>query len=95
MACHRFDMTATLQIPPAGDQRWTPRRKADVCCAIFAGALTMEEAAERWDMTLPEIASWLAHFRDHGKNGLSTTKLQDFRPCRTSGSSSSPQSESD
>ena len=45
-------------LPAPGTMRWVIRRKAEVVAAVNGGLLTIEEACERYDLTLDELTSW-------------------------------------
>ncbi len=66
-------------LPPSGTQRWVVRRKALVVCAVRGGLLTVEEACERYRLSLDEFMSWQRMSVAHGMMGLRATKLQDYR----------------
>lgn len=66
-------------LPPVETQRWVIRRKAEVICAVRGGLLTIEEACERYRLTVDEFMSWQAMSAKHGLKGLRTTKIQEYR----------------
>jgi len=45
-------------LPPAGVGRWTARRKAEIVIALRGGLLSLEEASERYSLTVEELAAW-------------------------------------
>ena len=45
-------------LPPPGTTRWVVRRKAEVVSAVNGGLLSINDACERYDLTLEEFASW-------------------------------------
>ncbi len=45
-------------LPPPGTTRWVVRRKAEVVAAVNGGLLSINDACERYDLTLAEFASW-------------------------------------
>jgi hypothetical protein len=45
-------------LPPPGTSRWVVRRKAEVVSAVSGGLLTVDEACERYGLSLEEFASW-------------------------------------
>lgn len=67
-------------LPPANTKRWVIRRKAEVVAAVRGGLLTLEEACQRYALTLEEFLSWQRAIEQHGLPGLRTTRLQDYRP---------------
>lgn len=66
-------------LPPASTKRWVIRRKAVVVAAVRGGLLTLEEACERYTLTIDELLSWQTALDRHGLAGLRTTKLQNYR----------------
>lgn len=66
-------------LPPADTNRWVIRRKAEVVCAVRGGLLTVEEACERYRLSVDELISWQALSTKHGLKGLRATKIQDDR----------------
>lgn len=70
----------TLETLPSGStSRWTPRRKAEVVAAVSGGLLSIEEACQRYDLTLEELASWERSVERAGLNGLRVTRMQHYR----------------
>lgn len=66
-------------LPPASTRRWVIRRKAEVVAAVRGGLLSLEEACERYRLTVEEYLSWQASIEDHGLAGLRTTRIQQYR----------------
>jgi carotenoid cleavage dioxygenase-like enzyme len=48
----------TADLPPAAAGRWTDRRKAEIVIALRGGLLTLEEASDRYALTVEELATW-------------------------------------
>lgn len=72
--------TITLDnLPPADTKRWVARRKAEVVAAVRGGVLTLEEACDRYTLSVEEFASWQRMVEAHGLQGLRTTRLQQYR----------------
>jgi hypothetical protein len=72
--------TLTLDtIPPSTTTRWVSRRKAEVVAAINGGLLSMDEACERYRLSIEELASWQRALDRAGVPGLRITKLQHYR----------------
>ncbi len=67
-------------LPPPNTKRWVIRRKAEVVAAVRGGLLSLEEACQRYALTLEEFQSWQRAIEQHGLPGLRTTRLQDYRP---------------
>lgn len=66
-------------LPPPDTQRWVIRRKAEVVAAVRGGLLSLEEACERYTLTVEEFLSWNALIDRHGLAGLRATKVQTYR----------------
>ena len=66
-------------LPPSNTRRWVIRRKAEVVAAVRGGLLSLEEACERYCLTVEEFLSWQASIDDHGLAGLRTTRIQQYR----------------
>jgi hypothetical protein len=49
-----------------------------VVAAVRGCLLTVEEACERYDLTLEEYLSWEAAVENYGLKGLRTTKVQQY-----------------
>jgi len=66
-------------LPPPGIKRWVIRRKAEVVAAVRAGVISLEEACQRYTLSVEEFLSWQRSIDRHGLRGLRTTRLQDYR----------------
>ncbi len=66
-------------LPPPDTERWVIRRKAEVVAAVRAGLISMEEACERYRLSVEEFLSWQRLIDKHGTRGLRTTRLQQYR----------------
>lgn len=66
------------ELPKPDSKRWTCAMKADVLTAVRDGLLTLEQACERYRMTVDEYLSWQRAFYKHGVPGLRSTKLQVY-----------------
>ena len=66
-------------LPPPGNHRWVIRRKAEVVAAVRGGLLSLEEACERYKLTVDEFLSWQRSIDKHGLAGLRATRIQDYR----------------
>jgi Protein of unknown function (DUF1153) len=67
------------ELPPPDVKRWTIRRKAAVVTAVAAGAITLEEACRRYQLSEEEFLGWQRAFEAHGLAGLRSTRLQQYR----------------
>jgi hypothetical protein len=66
-------------LPPPNTKRWVIRRKAAVVGAVRAGLLTLEDACQRYHLSVEEFLSWQRLIERHGLPGLRATRLQDYR----------------
>jgi hypothetical protein len=66
-------------LPCPSTTRWVPRRKADVVAAVEGGLLSLDEACERYNLTLEEFASWQRSIERAGLAGLRVTQVQRYR----------------
>lgn len=66
-------------LPPTSTRRWVIRRKAEVVAAVRGGLLSLEEACQRYTLTVEEFLSWQLSIDSHGLAGLRTTRIQHYR----------------
>lgn len=66
-------------LPPAATKRWVIRRKAEVVAAVRGGLLSLEEACQRYKLTVDEFLSWQRSIDRHGLQGLRATRIQEYR----------------
>jgi hypothetical protein len=66
-------------LPPRDTKRWVVRRKAELVAAVRGGLLSLEEACERYALTVDEFLAWQRSIDLHGLPGLRATRLQDYR----------------
>ena len=66
-------------LPPTSTRRWVIRRKAEVVAAVRGGLLSLEEACDRYTLTVEEFLSWQSSIDQHGLAGLRTTRIQEYR----------------
>ena len=66
-------------LPPPSTKRWVIRRKAEVVAAVRGGLLSLEEACNRYTLTVEEFLSWQASIDRHGLAGLRATRVQLYR----------------
>ncbi len=60
-------------LPPSDTKRWVIRRKAEVVAGVRAGLITLEEACDRYSLSVDEFLSWQRRLEDHGIAGLRAT----------------------
>lgn len=66
-------------LPPPDTERWVIRRKAIVVAAVRGGLLSLEQACERYRLTVEEFLGWQRSIDRYGLPGLRTTRLQHYR----------------
>jgi len=66
-------------LPPPSTKRWVIRRKAEVVAGVRAGLITLEEACERYTLSVEEFLSWQRLIDRHGIRGLRATRIQQYR----------------
>jgi hypothetical protein len=66
-------------LPPQTTSRWVVRRKAEVVAAVNGGLLSVDEACERYRLTLEEFASWQRAVDRSGMPGLRVTRIQHYK----------------
>ena len=66
-------------LPPPETKRWVIRRKAEVVAAVRGGLLSLEEACQRYTLTVEEFLSWQRSIELHGLPGLRATRVQQYR----------------
>jgi hypothetical protein len=67
------------ELPPPNTKRWVARRKAIVVDAVRSGALSLEEACRRYELSVEEFRAWQQAIDSHGVAGLRVTRLQIYR----------------
>ena len=65
-------------LPPRDTKRWVIRRKAEVVAAVRGGLISLEEACERYTLTVDEFLSWQRSIDKHGLPGLRATRVQEY-----------------
>ena len=66
-------------LPPPNTRRWVARHKATVVAAVRANVISLDEACERYDLTVEEFRSWERVIDEHGVRGLRATRLGEIR----------------
>lgn len=67
-------------LPPSNTKRWVILRKARVVAGVRTGLISLEEACERYSLSVDEFLSWQNLLDTHGMNGLRATRLKKYRP---------------
>ena len=77
-----------MKLPPAGANRWWPHRKAAVVLAVRDGILSLDEACNRYALSLEEFLTWKHAIDLFGLSGLRQDRVQQRR--RDNAPSTSP-----
>jgi len=68
-----------MELPSPQTKRWVPRRKAQVVAAVRSGVLSLDEACQRYALTVEEFLSWQRALDRFGLDGLCVTHAQEHR----------------
>jgi hypothetical protein len=72
--------TLTLaDLPQRETTRWVTRRKAEVVAAVQGGLLSLDEACDRYRLSVEEFLSWQHAIARYGMEGLRATHVQEHR----------------
>ena len=66
-------------LPDPSTRRWVIRRKAEVVAAVRGGLLSLEDACDRYKLTVEEFMGWQRAIERHGLPGLRATRVQEYR----------------
>lgn len=66
-------------LPPPNTKRWVMRRKAEVVAGVRAGLISLEEACDRYALSVDEFRSWQRLLDTHGLAGLRATRTKEYR----------------
>ncbi len=66
-------------LPPSDTVRWSPYRKASVVDGVRNGALSLDEACQRYQLSADEFLAWQRAVESHGVGALRITRLQYYR----------------
>ena len=66
-------------LPPRNTVRWVIRRKAEVVAAVRNGLIGLDEACERYRLSVEEFLNWEQLVNAHGLRGLRVTRSQRYR----------------
>jgi hypothetical protein len=68
-----------LDLPSPSTKRWVVRRKAVVVAAVRDGTLSLQEACQRYNLSVEEFLAWQRSIDRYGVPGLRATRLQIYR----------------
>ncbi|RJO71080.1 MAG: DUF1153 domain-containing protein [Myxococcales bacterium] len=75
----RAPILTLADLPAPGTTRWVVSRKAAVVAGVKAGLLSLDEALQRYGISLDEFMCWKRLIDDHGVKGLRVTRLKEYR----------------
>jgi hypothetical protein len=64
---------------PAPGQRWTVKRKAALIEAVRGGWLAIDEACQRYNLSVDEFVAWRRDLDRYSVHGLRSTRYQIYR----------------
>lgn len=67
------------ELPPPDVKRWVPQRKAEVVAAVRGGVLSLDDACQRYALTVEEFLSWESAITAYGLEGLRIAEIQHHR----------------
>ena len=71
-------MSSVAALPP-NTTRWVASRKAALVAAVHSGEISLEEACQRYQLSVEEFSAWERAFKTYGVQGLQATCLQRYR----------------
>jgi hypothetical protein len=72
-------VASAVDLPSPNTKRWVVRRKAVVVAAVRSGALSLQEACRRYNLSVEEFLAWQRSIDRYGVPGLRVTRLQIYR----------------
>lgn len=69
--------------PPPPPKRWLPQRKAEVMDAVRGGFLSLDDALDRYALSIDEYLAWQRRIGLFGLAGLRVNGTQPRRRVRT------------
>src|SRR5215475_9475554 len=78
-----YPPATAAELPPPNTKRWVVRRKAIVVAAVRSGALSLQEACRRYNLSVEEFLAWQRSIDRYGVPGLRVTRLQIYRDTDT------------
>jgi len=66
-------------LPARDTKRWVIRRKEEIVAAVRGGLISLEEACERYSLSVDEFLSWQRLLDKHGPPGLRAARIQEYR----------------
>jgi hypothetical protein len=73
------DAFSPMRELPSPGQRWTVRRKAALIEAVRGGWFAIDEACQRYKLSVDEFVAWERDLDRYGVPGLRSTRYQIYR----------------
>ena len=73
------DAFSPMRELPSPGQRWTVRRKAALIEAVRGGWFAIDEACQRYNLSVDEFLAWERDLDRYGVPGLRSTRYQIYR----------------
>ena len=67
------------ELPAPDTKRWVISRKAAVVRAVHCGAISLDEACRRYNISTEEFLNWQRLLDTHGIPGLRVVQAQKYR----------------
>jgi hypothetical protein len=67
------------ELPPPELKRWMPRAKAQVVAAVHNGLISLDDACERYALSVEEFLNWEETIDHYGLTGLRVNAIQRHR----------------
>jgi len=77
-------------LPLPGKIRWVARRKAELVAAVGGGLFTMQEACQRYAISVEEFTEWERRYVKRGLRGLRVSVRSDVAETTSHQSSGGP-----
>jgi uncharacterized protein DUF1153 len=71
-------------------QRLTPSEYKTLSSPVLSGAISLEEACRRYELSVEKLRTWQRAIETHGVPGLGATRFQIYRDIPTAGRRSRP-----
>jgi len=71
-----------MPAPPPAPKRWVPSKKAEIVAAVRGGYLSLDDALERYGLSIEEYLTWQHGIDLFGQAGLRVNRAQQLRRIR-------------
>ncbi|HWD50707.1 MAG TPA: DUF1153 domain-containing protein [Rhizomicrobium sp.] len=70
---------AFSDLPLPTTKRWTPKLKATIVSAVKCGLLSLDDACDRYALSVDEFVGWQDAIEHYGLGGLRRRDIQEHR----------------